>query len=200
MPKSFNEEEKQRIRSLLLAKGYEMCSTLGVKKTSIDDLAAAAGISKGSFYNFFESKEALVLELFEQEEQRRDKLLKKLQDSPEEVSIEDFFRQIARFMKENTLIKTLYKTGEFAAFTQRITDQALRDHQQQDTYFVEQLLHHFRAAGHPMNISAETLGAVLRLLFFAAIHEREVGQGYQAGLAFLFRAVAEELKTTGASA
>lgn len=136
----------------------------------------------------------MVLELFEQEEHRRDKLLTKLENSPDEVAIEDFFRQIARFMKENTLIKTLYKTGEFAAFSRRISDEALRDHQQQDTAFVETVLHHFRRSGLPMDISAESFGAVLRLLFFAALHEREVGPGYSEGLSFLFYAVAETLK------
>ncbi len=195
MPKSFNGTEKERIRSTLLSKGYEMFSRVGVKKTSIDELAAAAGISKGSFYSFFESKEAMVLELFEQEERSRDELLQQLQFSPEEVSIEDFFLQIGRFMQESRLIKTLYKTGEFASFSRRLSDQALLEHQQQDTAFVEAVLHHFRRAGLPMEISSETFGAVLRLLFFAALHEREVGPGYDRGLAFLFHSVAETLKS-----
>ncbi len=136
-----------------------MFSSVGIKKTSIEELSAAAGLSKGSFYTFFESKEAMVLELFEQEEQSRDELLQQLQSTPEEVSIEDFFLQISRFMKENSLIKTLYKTGEFTAFSRRISDQALRDHQQQDTAFVGSVLHHFRTAGLPMDICSETSAA-----------------------------------------
>ncbi|MFW5712874.1 MAG: TetR/AcrR family transcriptional regulator [bacterium] len=197
MPKSFSSTERERIRSTLLTKGYEMFARVGVKKTSIDELAAAAGISKGSFYTFFESKEAMVLELFEQEEQSRDELLLQLQSAPEEVSIEDFFLEISRFIKENRLIKTLYKTGELTALSRGISDQALHDHQQQDTAFVESVLHHFRTAGLSMDISSETFSAVLRLLFFAALHEREVGPGYDQGLAFLFHSVAEALKSPG---
>lgn len=34
-----------------------------IKKTNINDLCQISGISKGSFYNFFDSKEALFYEV-----------------------------------------------------------------------------------------------------------------------------------------
>ena len=40
-------------RNLMLAQGYPI--------TSVDDIIKAAGVSKGSFYHFFESKEELAL-------------------------------------------------------------------------------------------------------------------------------------------
>ena len=57
MPKAFSEAEKEMIRRKLLEQGYKQFSTYGLKKTNIDELAAAAGISKGAFYIFYESKE-----------------------------------------------------------------------------------------------------------------------------------------------
>jgi TetR/AcrR family transcriptional repressor of nem operon len=43
---------------------------------SVDDICRAAGVRKGSFYHFFESKESLVLELFEQHWQQKEPLLR----------------------------------------------------------------------------------------------------------------------------
>ncbi len=41
-----------------VAEGNEHCAvTLGMKKTSVDQLTKAVGIAKGSFYKFYESKE-----------------------------------------------------------------------------------------------------------------------------------------------
>lgn len=59
MARSFTEQEKQRIQLNLLAECEKSWAKFGYKKTSVDELCAKAGISKGAFYAFFESKEAL---------------------------------------------------------------------------------------------------------------------------------------------
>jgi len=63
MPKAFSEEEKQRIRERLLKVGRECFTRYGLKKTTIEDVVHPVGIAKSSFYLFFESKEALYVEL-----------------------------------------------------------------------------------------------------------------------------------------
>src|SRR5262245_42843705 len=68
MPRGFTEQEKAHIRSRLLAKGKEYFGTYGLRKTNVEDLTAAVGISKGAFYLFYESKEALFFELLRQYE------------------------------------------------------------------------------------------------------------------------------------
>lgn len=55
----FTADEKRRIRALLLDTGEELFAARGLKKTSLDELVAPAGVAKGSFYAFFDSKEAL---------------------------------------------------------------------------------------------------------------------------------------------
>jgi AcrR family transcriptional regulator len=69
MPKAFTEQERQGVIERLLAEGYRLFSTYGIKKTSVEELASAAGISKGAFYLFYESKEALFMDVMEQTEQ-----------------------------------------------------------------------------------------------------------------------------------
>jgi AcrR family transcriptional regulator len=63
MPAAFTAEEKARITALLLDTGLRLFTTRGLRKTSLDELVAPAGIVKSSFYVFFDSKEALYLEL-----------------------------------------------------------------------------------------------------------------------------------------
>ena len=70
MPKAFTQQEKEWIGERLLEQGYKQFSAHGLKKTTIEELAEAAGISKGAFYLFYESKEALFMDVAEQAEKR----------------------------------------------------------------------------------------------------------------------------------
>jgi len=67
VPRAFNEDEKERIREMLLRSGRESFLARGMKGTTLDHLVSSAGIGKGSFYQFFRSKEELFLELFSEE-------------------------------------------------------------------------------------------------------------------------------------
>ena len=67
MPRAFKEEEKERIRAKLLEAGRSCFLRYGLKKTTIEDVTSPAGIAKASFYLFFESKEALFVNIFMQE-------------------------------------------------------------------------------------------------------------------------------------
>ena len=63
MARSFTEREKENIRRNLQEACKQSWTQYGYKKTSVDDLCKQAGISKGAFYLFFESKEALFCEV-----------------------------------------------------------------------------------------------------------------------------------------
>lgn len=63
MPRSFTEREKENIRRKLEEACKQSWTQYGYKKTSVDELCRQAGISKGAFYLFFESKEALFCEV-----------------------------------------------------------------------------------------------------------------------------------------
>ncbi len=63
MARSFTEREKEKIRRSLQEICKQSWTQHGYKKTSVDDICRKAGISKGAFYLFFESKEALFCEV-----------------------------------------------------------------------------------------------------------------------------------------
>ena len=57
---AFTDYETEQLRKALLKETRHCAVTLGMKKTSVDQLTKAVGIAKGSFYKFFESKEMLL--------------------------------------------------------------------------------------------------------------------------------------------
>ena len=63
MARSFTEREKENIKKSLQKICKQNWTQYGYKKTSVEDLCKQAGISKGAFYLFFESKEALFCEI-----------------------------------------------------------------------------------------------------------------------------------------
>ncbi|MCL2721076.1 MAG: TetR/AcrR family transcriptional regulator [Treponema sp.] len=65
MPRALTEQEKCRLCKRLLEKGKAIVLSQGIKKVSVDDIAKAAGMAKGSFYQHFESKEVFLYELID---------------------------------------------------------------------------------------------------------------------------------------
>ena len=56
-------EKKREKQNLILDAAFELILEKGYSNTKIIDIANKAGIGKGTFYEYFESKEALALEL-----------------------------------------------------------------------------------------------------------------------------------------
>ena len=57
MPRPANPETRSR----LLEKGGDLVSSRGFNATGVQEITAAAGVPKGSFYNYFDSKEAFAV-------------------------------------------------------------------------------------------------------------------------------------------
>ena len=66
MPKAFSDHEKETIRLQMREKGKRLFEKQALRKTGVDELTEAAGISKGAFYLFYDTKEELFLEVLEQ--------------------------------------------------------------------------------------------------------------------------------------
>jgi TetR/AcrR family transcriptional regulator len=68
MGRAFSKQESLAIRERLLEAGRQAVAATGLRKTPVGTLTRAAGISQGAFYTFFESKEALLVELLRRAE------------------------------------------------------------------------------------------------------------------------------------
>ena len=62
---AFTDEQNEQIRKDLIREARRCGVTIGMRKTSVEQLTEAVGISKGSFYKFFDSKELLFFAVLE---------------------------------------------------------------------------------------------------------------------------------------
>ena len=182
MPRPFSEKEKRIIRQRLLEQGYRLFSAHGLRKTSIEEIAGAAGISKGAFYLFYESKEALFLDAAQSAEKRlRQGILAAIElpgPSPRA-------RLLAVLSKAFEILKTApilrFVTGaDFDLLLSRVPDATLRDHLFGDLKFFEELISRCQNAGIPIRAKPEQIMSLLFPLVFVAGHEENLG-GKDAG-------------------
>jgi AcrR family transcriptional regulator len=181
MPRAFAEKEKQRIRERLLAEGQRQFAAYGLKKTRVEELAASAGISKGAFYLFYASKEALFMDVMEQAEAwfRQEVLAVIDRPGPSPQA-----RLFAVLHKAFTLWKTtplLRNAGDYELLARRAPAGKLQAHLRGDRAFVEELVARCQRAGIPIQAPAEQIHGLLYAAFFASLHEDDFGPGALAG-------------------
>ncbi len=59
---SLRERKKQQTRTAIINQAVELFNSQGFYNTSIDDIADAADVSRGTFFNYFGYKEAVIVE------------------------------------------------------------------------------------------------------------------------------------------
>ena len=134
MPRAFTAVEKETIRDKLMEAGRACFLRYGLKKTTIEDLVKPAGIAKASFYLFFDSKEALYIDLFMDEipammnrlldgsfgatDDTRDALVRLVKGIAHEVQTNEFSRIM---LDDPSQIERLASAMDFNDILQRAT-------------------------------------------------------------------------------
>ncbi len=178
MSKAFTEQERELIRKRLLEQAYKLFSSYGLKKTNIEEIAKAAGISKGAFYGFYDSKETLFMEVIEQAEQRvRQQILATI-DQPGSSARR---RLYAVLMKAFSLFREIpllqFVTGsDYEVIFRRIPAEKLREHLANDRAFINELFAQCQRAGIPIRIPPEQMVGLLYPLALSIIHGDEFDQ------------------------
>jgi AcrR family transcriptional regulator len=183
MPKAFTEHEKELIGQRLLEQGYKLFSAYGLKKTNIEEIAQAAGISKGAFYNFYESKEALFMDVIEQAEMRVRQEILAVIDLP---GLSPRARLFAVLKKAFTLFETIpilqFFTGsDFDLLFRRMPAEKLQKHLANDRAFFEELIARCQNAGIPIRAQPEQIVGVLYPLVLTILHEGDWGRNNFSG-------------------
>jgi AcrR family transcriptional regulator len=173
MPKAFSEQEKRYIRERLLEQGSKQFSRHGLKKTSVEELASSAGISKAAFYLFFASKEALFLEVAERfEGQFRQGILAAIElpgKGPRARLLHVFKTAFASF--KNMPLLQVFSNGDYEQLFQHLPLDQFQNHLQNDQGFMEQLIDGCRRAGIPIQVQSGEMIQVLYPLALVALRE-----------------------------
>ncbi len=183
MPKAFTERERKLISERLVVEGYKLFSAYGLKKTNIEELAEAAGISKGAFYIFYKSKEALFMDVVEMAEERfRQEILAAI-DLP---GPSPRLRLLAVLKKAFGLLETMpvlqFVTGsDYELLRRRVPEEKLQEHLASDRIFIEALVARCRSAGIPIQARPEEIGGLLYALVLIVLHKEDFGPNTLAG-------------------
>lgn len=176
MPKAFSEREKELIRQRLLEHGYRLFSAYGLKKTNIEEIARAAGISKGAFYGFYESKEALFMDVIEEAEVRVRRELLAVIDLPGPSPRARLFAVLKRAFGLFGAIPILqFLTGsDYDLLFRRVPPEKLQEHLANDRAFFEELTARCRNAGIPIQAQPELITRLVYPLVLSMLHEDDL--------------------------
>lgn len=78
MPKIFTDKEREVIQNKLLNAGIAQLEHKSYRNIAVSDIATEVGIAKGTFYNFFPSKEVFFYEIMQFIKERNRNSLKNL--------------------------------------------------------------------------------------------------------------------------
>jgi AcrR family transcriptional regulator len=173
MPKAFSEYEKELIGQRLLEQGYKLFSVYGLRKTNIEELAQAAGISKGAFYNFYESKEALFMDVIEQAEIRLRREVLAAVDLPgpsPRARLSAVLRKAFDFFETMPILRFV-TSSDYDLLFRKFPAEKLQEHLTSDRAFIEELIARCREAGIPIRAQPEQVIGLLYPLVLSILHK-----------------------------
>lgn len=178
MPKAFSEHEKEMIRAQMRAKGKKLFEKHGLKKTSVDELTEAAGISKGAFYLFYESKEELFMEILEELETDFRSRIFDFTINPQE----DARKLLAKLLSSALLTWDRYPLlknigmAEFEYLARKLPPERIQQHANQDNEFVDDFIKRIKREGVAVKASPRVVSNLMKSLFFVSLHRDDLGE------------------------
>lgn len=198
MAKHFSESEKQIIKSRILEDGKELFKQNGIKKTSIDKLVEKVGIAKGSFYNFYASKEAMIYELILKVETEMQKVeLKNLNDFLEEYEFPEALKHVVwrslKKMDEDPLLKTLNDPQFISEIWNKLSDQDKLLGNDQDQNRVTEFITAAKLRGYELTVPPSVFDSFLMSIFIIYINKYMIGEAWVETIELLMTTMFEKL-------
>jgi len=161
MPK-FTDKEREEIQRLLLSEGEKLFSTYGLKKLVVDDIAEAAKISKGSFYNFYQNKEHLFIVINFMLQNKMfseiDKMLQQEKSTPKQTT-----KKAILLLLEKIDLHPMLKSLDINTYTylrRKLPDNIFDSHALNDEKFFNSLSKYGITFKKPTGIITKTLQAL----------------------------------------
>lgn len=201
MPRHFEEEEREVIRNELLARGGELFNRYGFKKTNVDEVVRLAGVSKGSFYSFFESKEDFFVEiLLDTEREIRDIMEENLFSSElpiQEAFVDALFRQLL-YLQNTPVLHILTRPEDYHFLFRKLDADQMAKLFTADEEFIIHLLQRARAYVPIRDVAPAVLTGAMRGISLLVLHRKEIGAPvFEDSLRFILAAFAEYLFPEG---
>ncbi|EGJ36931.1 TetR/AcrR family transcriptional regulator [Streptococcus sanguinis SK49] len=193
MATAFTSEEKEVIRKKLHKVAKECLQRYGVKKTTVDQMAAMVDISKGSFYNFYSSKEMLFFMVLE--EYQIDVMNRLTEQLGMETKIDtnrlvellyDFYQDF-----RYSFMYTIFKNHEMELLIRKLPKEAITNHHLIDDRMVKEIVSRINIRE---NVSVEIVSALFRTIAMTILHIEEIGEEqFDIALKLVIQGVVEQI-------
>lgn len=193
MATAFTSEEKEVIRKKLHKVAKECLQRYGVKKTTVDQMAAMVDISKGSFYNFYSSKEMLFFAVLE--EYQIDVMNRLTEQLGMETKIDtnrlvqllyDFYQDF-----RYSFMYTIFKNHEMELLIRKLPKEAITNHHLIDDRMVKKIVSRINIRE---NVSVEIVSALFRTIAMTILHIEEIGEEqFDTTLKLVIQGVVEQI-------
>ena len=189
---AFSDFETEQIRKALLAEARRCAAMLGMRKTSVDQLTQAVGISKGSFYKFYDSKELLFFAVLEDIHAElydvADGVLHENIDLPSAERASKAILAVCKRMADTGMMTFI--ENDVPSLLQRLPDSVKAEHYHDDESHIHALLE--------ANVLVSRGGAALataavRGLILTVSHKKQIGELYPQVLKLLVHGACTEL-------
>jgi len=202
MPKAFNERERERIREKLLWAGRANINRAGVRRLAIDDVVREAGISKGSFYSFYPSREDFILSVLESwEVEYRSALVRGITEGGGSFRdrLERFFLGAMEIFEREPGLARL-GMGEIRAITDRLPPERIAAHQAADNRVLQETFRKWADDGLLPTEVLDAFWGMVPALFSIAVHRGDFPEGtYRPAVKLIAEALAMRLAPAGAT-
>lgn len=193
MATAFTTEEKEVIRKKLHKVAKECLQRYGVKKTTVDQMAAMVDISKGSFYNFYSSKEMLFFTVLEEYQiVVMNRLTEQLGmevkiDTNRLVQLLYDFYQDFRY----SFMYTIFKNHEMELLVRKLPKEAITNHHLIDDRMVKKIVSRINIRE---NVSVEIVSALFRTIAMTILHIEEIGEDqFDTTLKLVIQGIVEQI-------
>ena len=178
MPRALTDAERSAVEDRLLTRGRDRFVRYGLAKTTVEALASDAGIGKGSFYQFYASKEALFMAISQHEERAfRDALVAEL-DAIEEPrdAVMALLRAPMTRLTKHPFLNLLLEPGTVSALSLRLPPEQLEANEAGDREFFVKLARDWIARGRiRRGIEPEEVFHGLSGMFLIALQRELLG-------------------------
>lgn len=178
MPKAFSKQEKAVLREQIRVKSKHLFELHGLKKTSVDDITRAVGISKGAFYLFYESKEELFLELLEHMETELREVILASALRPQDNARQIVRRILTDFLvsfEEYPLLRNLNQS-DFDFLVRKLPAERVQAHFNRDKKFLDSLVKKVKREGVALKVSPRVTMNLIVSLFLISLHRHDFGE------------------------
>ena len=199
MPRAFNLAERERIRERLIAAGKRLINRVGLRLLAVEEVAREAGISKGSFYSFFPSREELILTVFESwEAEYRGALIREISEgegTPRE-RIERFFLGAFEMLEREPGLARL-GVRELQTIIDRLPAERIAAHQAEDNRVLGETFGRWIREGLLAPELLDGLRGLVPALFSIALHQEDFPPGsYRPAVKLIAEALAMRIASS----